>query len=107
MRRFDVIGLGCCCWDVLGVVEHYPALDEKSGLLELAQASGNFQFDHSKLQQTKDLAVEVEKRIRTLHKLVDGQPQVSDGIPVEADDRPVTEKFDEYFGEKTTGEALA
>ena len=40
MKRFDVIGLGCCCWDVLGVVEHYPALDEKSALLELAQAGG-------------------------------------------------------------------
>ncbi|MCY2995057.1 MAG: hypothetical protein NTY19_45425 [Planctomycetota bacterium] len=81
--------------DVL--VEKAESLQAELKLLELAQAGGNFQFDHSKLQETKDLALTVEKRIRTLHKLVDGQPQLTDGIPVEADERLATEKFDEYL----------
>ncbi len=81
--------------DVL--VEKAESLQAELKLLELAQAGGNFQFDHSKLQQTKDLALAVEKRIRTLNKLVEGQQPLADGIPVEADTRSATEKFDEYF----------
>jgi len=81
--------------DVL--VEKAESLQAELKLLELAQAGGNFQFDHSKLQQTKDLALAVEKRIRTLNKLVEGQQPLADGIPVEADARSATEKFDEYF----------
>jgi chaperonin cofactor prefoldin len=87
------------------LVEKAESLQAELKLLELAQASGNFQFDHSKLQQTKDLAVSVEKRIRTLHKLVDGEQQLADGIPVEADERSATEKFDEYFSKADAGVA--
>jgi len=37
---FDVCALGCVCWDLLGTVEHYPALDEKVPLLEFTQHGG-------------------------------------------------------------------
>lgn len=37
---FDVIGLGCVCWDILGVVRRYPALDEKQELSALLQQGG-------------------------------------------------------------------
>jgi sulfofructose kinase len=37
---FDVIGMGCCCWDYLGVVAGYPALDEKVAMKELVQQGG-------------------------------------------------------------------
>jgi len=37
---FDVVGLGCCCWDCLGIVPHYPGLDEKVGLTDLVQQGG-------------------------------------------------------------------
>lgn len=37
---YDVIGMGCCCWDYLGIVPHYPALDEKIALAELVQQGG-------------------------------------------------------------------
>ncbi len=37
---FDVCALGCVCWDMLGTVEHYPALDEKVALLEFTQHGG-------------------------------------------------------------------
>jgi len=81
------------------LLQKAESLQAELKLLELAQAGGSFEFDQSKLREAKDLAVAVEKRIRTLHKLVDGQQRASDAIPVEADDRPVTEKFDEYFTE--------
>ena len=79
------------------LTEKAESLQAELKLLELAESTGNFQFDHSKLAQAKDLAVTVEKRIRTLHKLVDGQPQLADEIPVDADERSAAEKFDEYF----------
>ncbi len=37
---YDVIGLGCCCWDYLGIVPHYPALDDKVAISELAMQGG-------------------------------------------------------------------
>ena len=46
------------------------------------------------------LSREVEKRIRTLQKLVDGQQQVRGEIPVEADSRPIEEVYDDFFAEK-------
>jgi prefoldin subunit 5 len=79
------------------LVEKAESLQAELKLLELAQASGNFQFDHSKLQRTKDLALGLEKRIRTLNKLVEGQQPLADGIPVDADTRSATDKFDAYF----------
>ncbi|HND53104.1 MAG TPA: hypothetical protein PLV92_11925 [Pirellulaceae bacterium] len=82
------------------LVEKSEALQAELKLLELAEASGNFQFDHSKLTQTRELAETVEKRIRTLHKLVDGQPQLNGEIPVVVDDRPVVDKYDQYFAAK-------
>jgi chromosome segregation ATPase len=87
------------------LVEKSEALQAELKLLELAEASGNFQFDHSKLQQTRELAESVEKRIRTLHKLVDGQPELAGEIPVVADERPVSEKFDQYFATAAEGKA--
>ncbi|MBC7289631.1 MAG: carbohydrate kinase, partial [Armatimonadetes bacterium] len=37
---YDVVCLGSCCWDVLGICEHYPALDQKQPLLELTEQGG-------------------------------------------------------------------
>ncbi len=37
---FDVIGIGCCCWDYLGVVEQYPGLDAKVAMKQLVQQGG-------------------------------------------------------------------
>ena len=79
------------------LVDKAQSLQAELKLLELAQASGNFQFDHSKLQRSKDLALELEKRIRTLNKLVEGQQPQADEIPVAADTRSASDKFDAYF----------
>lgn len=67
-------------------------------LVEAAQAAGSLEFDASRLALTKQLAQEVEKRIRVLQRLVDSQRQPSGEIPVEADALPATERFDQLFG---------
>lgn len=38
--RCDVVGLGCCCWDLVGIVDEYPLLDQKRPLRELRQQGG-------------------------------------------------------------------
>ena len=81
--------------DVL--VEKTEGLQGELKLAELAADAHQVDFDQSKLRQAKELAQEVEKRIRTVQKLVDGQA-IAGEIPVEADSRPVTERFDSYFG---------
>ncbi len=37
---YDVVCLGSCCWDILGICEEYPQLDEKRPLTELAECGG-------------------------------------------------------------------
>jgi sulfofructose kinase len=37
---FDVISVGGVCWDILGTVAHYPALDEKTQLEAFLQQGG-------------------------------------------------------------------
>lgn len=89
------------------LAEKAEALQAELKLLELAEATGDFQFDHSKLAQAKELAVSVEKRIRTLHKLVDGQPQLAGEIRVDADERSAAAKFDEYFSNADKADVAA
>ena len=36
----DVVGLGCCCFDLLGVVPHLPGPDEEIRMLETRQQGG-------------------------------------------------------------------
>ena len=39
-QPFDVTALGCCCWDYLGIVPGYPALDEKVAMDALSMQGG-------------------------------------------------------------------
>jgi chromosome segregation ATPase len=83
------------------LVEKAEALKGELKLVELAQETGNFEFNQSKLGQAKELAEQVEKRIRTVQKLVENERMVVSGeIPVEVDARPAEQRFDEYFHAK-------
>ena len=33
----DVLGMACCCWDLLGIAERYPELDEKAPMSEMVE----------------------------------------------------------------------
>jgi sulfofructose kinase len=37
---FDVIALGGCCWDYLGIIPHYPGVDQKVAIAELSMQGG-------------------------------------------------------------------
>lgn len=38
--KFDVVGVGCCAVDYLGIVPHYPELDVKMELMEFSKQGG-------------------------------------------------------------------
>jgi hypothetical protein len=40
VKRYDVVGLGYCTVDYLGIVPHYPAPDEKVKLAEFVRQGG-------------------------------------------------------------------
>ena len=40
MPRFDVVGLGCCAWDYLMVVETHPPIDTKCDALHMEEQGG-------------------------------------------------------------------
>ena len=88
------------------LVEKAESLQGELKLVELASNAQDIAFDGSKLKQAKELSEQVEKRIRTVQKLVDGQV-VPNEIPVDADARPVTERFDTYFGRKVDVKPVA
>jgi hypothetical protein len=81
------------------LVEKAESLQTELKLLELAQATGDFHFDSSKLNTTKDPAIELEKQIRTLNKLIEDQRPLADGMSIETDARSAAERFDAYFAE--------
>lgn len=83
------------------LVAKAEALQAELKLLEAAQATSSATFNDSKLAEAKQLAQEIEKRIRVNQRLLDVERKPLEGeIPVEVDDRPVTERFDELFGPK-------
>jgi myosin heavy subunit len=82
-----------------GLVQKAESLKAELKLVELTQETGNFDFNHSKLQEVKELSREVEKKIETVKRYVEGQREVGGEIPVEADAKPIAERFDEYFAD--------
>ncbi|MCS7304422.1 MAG: hypothetical protein NZ602_04870 [Thermoguttaceae bacterium] len=83
------------------LVAKAQALQAELKLLEAAQATSPASIDASKLSEAKQLAQEIEKRIRVSQRMLDAERKPLEGeIPVDVDDRPVTERFDELFGPK-------
>lgn len=72
-------------------------LQAELALVEAAQAAGSMSLDSNKLAQSKQLAQEVEKRIRVLQRLVDQQRRPEGEIPLDVETRPAKERFDELF----------
>lgn len=74
-------------------------LDARLKMVEVAQTTSDFNFDDSKLSQTKELVDLVRTRIEVAEKLVNADLEYYDRIPLdEADaDRDITEEVTEYF----------
>lgn len=79
------------------LLDKAAAIQAELKLAEAAQAQGGFCFQQSKLAQAKELTTEVEKKVRTLQKIVQADRDFGGEIPVSADSRPVTQRFDERF----------
>ncbi len=69
-------------------------------LAQAAAATGELNLDGSKLGEARQLAQEVEARIRVLQKVIDQGRTPADEIPVATDARPASERFDELFGQQ-------
>lgn len=83
------------------LVAKAEGLQAELKLVEAAQAAGNMSFDSNKITRSKQLADEVEKRIRVLQRLVDHQRQPEGEIPLEVDHRPAAQRFDDLFGQSS------
>ena len=75
-------------------------LDARLKMVEVAQTTSDFNFDDSKLAQTKELVDQVRTRIEVAEKLVNADLEYYDRIPLDdADiDRDITEEVTDYFG---------
>ena len=79
------------------IAAHLPLkLEQKQEILEVFSITQRLEKLLSQLEAELDI-LQVEKRIRIVQKLVDGQT-IPNEIPVDADARPVAERFDSYFG---------
>jgi len=65
--------------------------------LEATQSAGSVAVDQSRLGRAKELAKEIETRIRVAQRMLDAEQRAEGEIPVNVDDRPVTERFDAMF----------
>ena len=70
-------------------------------VLEANQAAGTVAIDQSLLGQAKELAQEIETRIRVAQRMLKNEQNPGGEIPIEVDDRPVTERFDAMFGDQS------
>jgi hypothetical protein len=74
-------------------------LEAKLKLVQVAEASSDFQFDDSHLAQAKQLITDIRTRLDVASKLANADTNFQDEIPLdqtEAED--VTEQVAEYFG---------
>lgn len=81
-------------------------LEAKLKLVEVAEASSDFQFDDSQLARAKQLISDVRTRLDVAAKLANADENFHDEILLEeANAEDVTEQVAEYFGPEAKGEA--
>jgi predicted nucleic acid-binding Zn-ribbon protein len=74
-------------------------LEAKLKLVQVAEASSDFQFDDSQLARCKELMTDIRTRLDVAAKLASADTTFQDEIPLdEAGAEDVTEQVTEYFG---------
>lgn len=74
-------------------------LEAKLKLVEVAEASSDFQFDDSKLARAKQLMVDIRTKLDVAAKLANADTEFQQEIPLdETDAEDVTTQVAEYFG---------
>jgi hypothetical protein len=74
-------------------------LEAKLKLVQVAEASSDFQFDDSQLARCKELMTDIRTRLDVASKLANADESFHDEIPLEqAQAEDVTDQVAEYFG---------
>lgn len=82
-------------------------LEAKLKLVEVAEASSDFQFDDSKLARAKQLMVDIRTKLDVAAKLANADTTFQEEIPLdETDAEDVTTQVAEYFGLEQEGDEL-
>ena len=82
-------------------------LEAKLKLVEVAEASSDFQFDDSKLARAKQLMVDIRTKLDVAAKLANADTTFQDEIPLdETNAEDVTTQVAEYFGLEQEGDEL-
>jgi len=82
-------------------------LEAKLKLVEVAEASSDFQFDDSKLARAKQLMVDIRTRLDVAAKLANADTNFQKEIPLdETEAEDVTTQVAEYFGLESESDEL-
>lgn len=82
-------------------------LEAKLKLVEVAEASSDFQFDDSKLARAKQLMVDIRTKLDVAAKLANADTTFQEEIPLdETEAEDVTTQVAEYFGLESESEEL-
>ena len=82
-------------------------LEAKLKLVEVAEASSDFQFDDSKLARAKQLMVDIRTKLDVAAKLANADTTFQEEIPLdETDAEDVTTQVAEYFGLESDSDEL-
>jgi len=82
-------------------------LEAKLKLVEVAEASSDFQFDDSKLARAKQLMVDIRTKLDVAAKLANADTTFQEEIPLdETEAEDVTTQVAEYFGLEQEGDEL-
>ena len=75
-------------------------LEARNKMVQVAQASSEFEFDNSQLAQARELVDDIESRIRTAEKLLKAESLSLDRIPLERaeDETDILDRISSYFG---------
>ncbi len=75
-------------------------LEARNKMVQVAQASSEFEFDNSQLAQARELVNTIDSRIRTDEKMLNAVSHPLDRIPLERDEAEtdILDRISNYFG---------
>ncbi len=80
------------------LVARAQGLAQQLEAVRLAQRTSTISVDTSALARAEELAKTIDQRIQVISKTLDMEERQAEGIAVEADVRPATERYDAMFG---------
>lgn len=81
-------------------------LEARKKMVEVAQATSDFNFDDSHLARTRELIERIDTRIEVAERLLDTQTHFHDEIPLDSapENEDISQRITEYFNGQTADE---